>query len=134
MTPINLTVFLLSLILVDMNYTKNRINTYGYTHSDLPWFYPRWVARYVWPQPYQHVGGGAKGSKANERWHYHSKQKKLLKLEADEAFQMRSTILVLLSVVAALATSAVWFIASKAFYWLGPLTHALSGNHSMSPI
>lgn len=132
MTPINLTVFLVSLLIVDMRYTKNRVQTYGYTHLDLPWWYPRWVAQYIWPQPYQHIGRTDKGKKTNERWHYHTKQKKLMKMEADEAFEMRSTILVILFAVLAFMTCATWYTGSMVYRWLGDLASASPTNQSMS--
>ncbi|RSL68460.1 hypothetical protein CEP53_002573 [Fusarium sp. AF-6] len=126
MTPINITVFLLSLFLVDLRYTQGRINRYG--NGDNSGRSPRWMPRWF-TQPYQHIGHT--DHDAHGSWHYHSKQKKLMKMEAEEAFQMRSTVLVLLAVMVALGTSAAWYLTSRLYHGVVSLAAASSDNITM---
>ncbi|KAM5356338.1 hypothetical protein ACJ41O_002984 [Fusarium nematophilum] len=122
MTPINITVFLVSLLLVDLRHTQGRINRYGDSSAQnrvsrgSRWL-PRWLG-----QPYQHIGHT--DHDAYGCWHYHSKQKKLMKMEADEAFQMRSTVLVLMAVIATLGLGAAWYLASRLYHGVAALAHS----------
>ncbi|RGP72809.1 hypothetical protein FSPOR_2556 [Fusarium sporotrichioides] len=122
MTPINLTVFLLSLLLVDFRHTAGRNNFYAAGSQQTRWI-PRWLL-----QPYQHIGHN--DDDAHGRWHYHSKQKKLMKMEADEAFQMRSTVLVFMAVALALATSAVWLVTSSLYHSVAALVEHQVDNQT----
>ncbi|KAG8675485.1 hypothetical protein FPOAC2_01541 [Fusarium poae] len=122
MTPINITVFLLSLLLVDFRHTASRNNFYA-TGSEQA----RWISRWLL-QPYQHIGHS--DHDAHGRWHYHSKQKKLMKMEADEAFQMRSTVLVFMAVALALATSAVWLVTSSLYHGVAALVEQQVNNQT----
>ncbi|CAF3575125.1 unnamed protein product [Fusarium graminearum] len=122
MTPINITVFLLSLLLVDFRHTAGRNNFYATGSEQARWM-PRWLL-----QPYQHIGHS--DHDAHGRWHYHSKQKKLMKMEAEEAFQMRSTVLVFMAVALALATSAVWLATSSLYYGVTALVEHQSNNQT----
>ncbi|RKK86463.1 hypothetical protein BFJ71_g13784 [Fusarium oxysporum] len=125
MTPVNITVFLFSLLLVDFRHTAGRNNFYGTGNRQAKWV-PRWFL-----QPYQHIGHS--DHDAHGRWHYHSKQKKLMKMEADEAFQMRSTMLVFMAVALALATSAVWFLTSRLYYGVASLVEPHTANQTIPP-
>ncbi|KAF7544773.1 hypothetical protein G7Z17_g9689 [Cylindrodendrum hubeiense] len=137
MTPVNLVVFLLSLALVDLRYTLARTSNShggagdapsGFVHQWLSRWLPSWVAQRLdrlvslfRGQPYRDPRDASGG-----RWHYHSKQKKLLKMEADEAFQLRGTVLAVLVVLAAAATVIFSYVASRAYYALVALNPALS--------
>ncbi|KAH7257466.1 hypothetical protein BKA59DRAFT_451507 [Fusarium tricinctum] len=125
MTPINITVFLLSLLLVDFRHTAGRNNFYGTGNRQSKWL-PRWLL-----QPYQHIGHT--DHDAHGRWHYHSKQKKLLRMEADEAFQMRSTVLMLMALTLALATIAVWFLSSWLLHGVAALVEPHTSNQTVPP-
>ncbi|KAF4462909.1 hypothetical protein FALBO_10270 [Fusarium albosuccineum] len=125
MTPINITVFLFSLLLVDLRYSLGRINLYSDNGGRSSRWIPRWFA-----QPYQHIGHT--DHDAYGGWHYHSKQKKLMKMEAEEAFQMRSTVLVLLAVVGALGTTAAWYLTSRLYHGVVSLAQS-SSNHTVPP-
>ncbi|KAF4961947.1 hypothetical protein FSARC_9938 [Fusarium sarcochroum] len=125
MTPVNITVFLLSLLLVDFRHTAGRNNFYGTGNQQSKWV-PRWLL-----QPYQHIGHD--DHDAHGRWHYHSKQKKLMKMEADEAFQMHSTVLVFLAVALGVATSAVWFLTNRLYYGVAALVETHAINHTAPP-
>ncbi|KAF4976935.1 hypothetical protein FZEAL_6470 [Fusarium zealandicum] len=128
MTPINITVFLLSLLLVDMRHTLGRIDRYGYSDRQARGSESSgWVSRWF-GQPYQHIGHTDRD--AYGRWHYHSKQKKLMKMEAEEAFQMRGTVLVLLAVVVVMGTSAAWYLTSRIYHGVVALAQS-SGNHTV---
>lgn len=129
MTPINITVFILSLFLVDLRYTQGRIRRYGDGDGDNGDRSSRWMPRWF-SQPYQHIGHT--DHDAHGRWHYHSKQKKLMKMEADEAFQMRSTVLVLLAVMAALGTSAAWYLTSRLYH--GVISLAAGSSHNVTAV
>ncbi|KAH7136636.1 hypothetical protein EDB81DRAFT_87887 [Dactylonectria macrodidyma] len=129
MTPVNLIVFLVSLALVDMRYTLARSSNYYDRTGDatsglLPSWFSRWfppwmsqqLGRLVWSfrgQPYRHDARDAPNSSG--RWYYHSKQKKLIKMEADEAFQMRGIILATLGVLAAAVTMLVYCVARRVY-------------------
>ncbi|KAF4999536.1 hypothetical protein FGRMN_2405 [Fusarium graminum] len=125
MTPINITVFLFSLLLVDFRHTAGRNNFYDTGTRQSRWI-PRWLL-----QPYQHIGHT--DHDAHGRWHYHSKQKKLMRMEADEAFQMRSTVLVFMALTLVLATTAVWFLTSRLFHSVAALVEPRVDNRTIPP-
>lgn len=102
MTPINFVTFLFSLLLVELHYTIKR----SHNHNDGASRLPAWLHHLLYkPEPYQYVRKGNKSPQAGS-WFYHSKQKKLMKMEAEEAFAMRNTVLLLLTVLVAAATGA----------------------------
>lgn len=125
MTPINITVFLVSLLLVDFRHTAGRNNFYATGSEQARWM-PQWLL-----QPYHHIGH--KDHDAHGRWHYHSNQKKLMKMEADEAFQMRSTVLLFLAVALALATSAVWLLTRSLYHGVAALVEHQVDNQTAPP-
>ncbi|KAI1082734.1 hypothetical protein F5B20DRAFT_482126 [Whalleya microplaca] len=104
MTPIYFVSFLLSLYLVDHQHNKQRAQGH-YAEGYLP----SWLSHLLWqPHPYQWVDRGpAPPNKNEERWYYHTKQRKLLKMEAAEAFQLRHTVLISLC---ALAFGVAWLL------------------------
>ncbi|KAH7160116.1 hypothetical protein B0J13DRAFT_519538 [Dactylonectria estremocensis] len=130
MTPVNLIVFLVSLALVDLRYTLARSSNYqdgaGDTTSRLlPSWFSRWLppwlsqrlGRLVWSfrgQPYPHDARNARDA-SGRRWYYHTKQKKLIKMEADEAFQLRGPVLAALGVLAAAVTMLFYCVARRAY-------------------
>ncbi|EFX03315.1 hypothetical protein CMQ_3244 [Grosmannia clavigera kw1407] len=103
MTPIIFISFLFSLAWVEFRYTLLRSHTHvgidGRPTRRPParqQRLPPWLHRIVYrQQEYQYevqepTGGGAT---ANDNFHYHSMQRKLLKMEAAEAFHIRTTVL-----------------------------------------
>lgn len=133
MTPVIFVSFLFSLAWVEFRYSLMR----SHSHSETPSNLPRWLHRVVYREaPYRYVridaarsGGGssrptsprtssnggpsAKASASasdceGSRWYYHSKQRKLMKMEVDDAFQIRSTVLMALGMLALVFTWAVW--------------------------
>jgi hypothetical protein len=116
MTPVVLVSFLVSLAWVDFRYTLVR----SHTHSDDdPSRMPNWLHHVLYrPQPYHYVKvegereGVVKDSDGN-KFYYHSKQKKLLRMEAEDAFQMRWIVVAILGGVIASAAWGSW----AAFSW-----------------
>lgn len=130
MTPVNLTVFLVSLLIVDLRYSLARAeNASGRVTAGgiWPWL-PPWLRRvalslsgrgrtpYGTP-PGRSVGGG--------RWHYHSKQKKLMRMEADEAFRMRGAVLAGLAALGLVGGLLLWCAGSRVVSELRRLVSAV---------
>lgn len=104
MTPINFVSFLVSLVLVDIHYTRLRMHTHAESRSRLPiWLHDLLYHRH----PYEDVHRNH--AAVREPWYYHSNQKKLMRMEAEDAFKLRSTVVVGLAVAAAAATTAVLY-------------------------
>ncbi|KAI0135397.1 hypothetical protein F4814DRAFT_400926 [Daldinia grandis] len=126
MTPVHFISFLLSLYLVDCHYHDKRIQEHSERYSRLPaWLLPSWLDRLLFsPHPYGWVDrkkqGAAPGSAGNkERWYYHTKQKKLMKMETADAFEMQRTVLLGLGVVGLFAVWVVWRLSAGALAWFG---------------
>jgi hypothetical protein len=108
MTPLNLTVFLLSLVIVDLRYSLARAeNASGRAAGGLwPWL-PVWLRRVVLSLRREKPYGGST--------YYHSKQKKLMKMEADEAFQLHGLVLAALVVLVVVSTIAICCVGSRVY-------------------
>jgi hypothetical protein len=122
MTPINFISFLVSLYLVDYHYRNKREHFHenGQKGNRLR----DWLHQLIFrPQPYAWIGGAspAPPNQAGRNWYYHTKQKKLMKMEAAEAFEMRGSVLMVLVI---LAFGAVWGLsrllvaAGKYYYYM----------------
>ena len=115
MTPIILVSFLVSLAWVDFRYSLQR----SQNHPDEPGPLPRWLLRILYrPSSYRYVKVAkttAVRPENSNRWFYHSHQKKLMKMEADEAFQIRSVVLLVLAVLLVVATSGVLIVGRWAW-------------------
>jgi hypothetical protein len=136
-TPLVLISFLVSLALVDLRHSARRGQYHAEPDVDagnqqhgggLP--LPRWLHRVVYryrPYRYDKVGGagpspavspgslggpgtpgssGIGGGEAED--YYHSKQRKLMKMEAAEAFEIRGTVLVVLSLMSLVGVWVAW--------------------------
>ncbi|KAK0383111.1 hypothetical protein NLU13_9024 [Sarocladium strictum] len=98
MTAINFVAFLFSLVAVDIHYTLRR-SAMG---VPVPWLMPRWLHQLLRPQePYEN--------------YYHTKQKKLLRMEAEEAFQLRNRTLVFLGVSVMGGMGLAWYFTDKIY-------------------
>ena len=116
MTPVIFVSFLFSLAWVEFRYSvlrshsHNNNNSSSSSHSDdcrHTWM-PAWLHRLVYRrQAYQYVVVHNNETDKGESRHnyYHSMQRKLLKMETDEAFRVRSTVL---AVMAGGAAVALW--------------------------
>ncbi|RYP25292.1 hypothetical protein DL767_008470 [Monosporascus sp. MG133] len=121
MTPINLIAFLVSLYLVDVHYQNERARRHaaGQQHGEQQkWM--AWLHNLLFrPQPYEWVDQNkpAPPNKHEERYYYHTKQKKLMKMEAADAFGLRRPVLVGLCSLAVLAAWAAWRLGLGLLYW-----------------
>lgn len=110
MTPVNFSVFLFSLLLVDLRYTIARSHLHTNAQNKLP----AWLHNLIYrPQPYSYMPGN--NPNANGQWYYHTKQKKLMKMEAAEAFELRNTVLVLLAAVLSVLAGSAWYLTSYVY-------------------
>jgi hypothetical protein len=110
MTPVHFTTFVVSLIIIDWWYTLLR----SYTHSQSPMArrLPAWLHGLIYQeQPYAYGRDGRDGDRA---WYYHSKQKSLMRMEAEEAFRFRKTVLVGMAVGAVLTVASIWTLSRHA--------------------
>ncbi|RYP70147.1 hypothetical protein DL771_005659 [Monosporascus sp. 5C6A] len=121
MTPINLIAFLVSLYLVDVHYQNERARRHAAGQQQgeqQKW--RAWLHRLLFqPQPYEWVDqrGPAPPNKHEERYYYHTKQKKLMKMEAADAFGLRRPVLVGLCSLAVLVAWAAWRLGLGLLYW-----------------
>ncbi|KAK1600047.1 uncharacterized protein LY79DRAFT_664431 [Colletotrichum navitas] len=111
-TPIIFVSFLLSLAWVDIRYTIKRSRNY----SQEGWM-PSWLHNVVYrSSPYHSVQvrdqKSPRPADEKEEWYYHSKQKKLMRMEVDDAFQMRGHVLVVLALVSLAVFWGVWLFSS----------------------
>ncbi|KAI5462945.1 hypothetical protein BGZ63DRAFT_380076 [Mariannaea sp. PMI_226] len=116
MTPVNLTLFLVSLLVVELRYSLQRAENAHGRDGRAPWkWLPPWLRRLalsVTQQPY----GPSDDHDDEGRWHYHSKQRKLMKMEAEEAFQMQGHILVILVMLMAVTLGFFYLVVSRAYH------------------
>ena len=103
MTPIIFVSFLFSLAWVDYRHSVRR-PSHSHAEDETRWL-PQWIHRLVYRvQP------------------YHTKQRKLMRLEAEEAFEMRGWAVLFLGVLGALLSWAGWRLAAMG-------CSLLSGKH-----
>lgn len=97
MTPVNFVTFLFSLLLIDLRYTMMRTHTHAAgTYSRLP----AWLHALIYRPRHSEA-------------YYHSKQKKLMRMEAEEAFRFRNTMLVLLAGATIGMAASVWYVVGR---------------------
>ncbi|KAK1961735.1 hypothetical protein LY78DRAFT_661873 [Colletotrichum sublineola] len=111
-TPIIFISFLLSLMWVDIRYTIQRSRN----HNQGGWM-PSWLHNVMYQRsPYHYVQArdqkNPRPAGEKEEWYYHSKQKKLIRMEVDDAFQMRGHVLVVLALVSLAVFWGVWLFSS----------------------
>ncbi|UNI15278.1 hypothetical protein JDV02_001822 [Purpureocillium takamizusanense] len=119
MTPINFASFIISLVLVDMQYSLRRVHS----HAEAPTRLPSWLHSLLFcPQPYQPAhyrkdanaaAGGSRDSWSEQ--YYHSNQRRLMEMEAEEAFRMRNMVLIVFGLAVAGAAGAAWFFATRLY-------------------
>ncbi|KAF3804893.1 ATP phosphoribosyltransferase [Colletotrichum gloeosporioides] len=113
MTPIIFVSFLLSLVWVDLKYTLRRSRDRGHHHGG-GWM-PSWLHGIVYRRsPYTYMQKESTTPSPSPRsspreepgeFYYHSKQKKLMRMEMDDAFEVRGQVLV---VVGAASLATLW--------------------------
>ncbi|KAH6845198.1 hypothetical protein B0I37DRAFT_178725 [Chaetomium sp. MPI-CAGE-AT-0009] len=134
MTPLLFTTFLISLALVDLRHSALRAHYHADNNNNnadgtsgasrLPPWLHRIIYRY---RPYRYGVGDAagrpaspgdsgdsgKGGDGDGEGYYHSKQRELMRMEAEEAFEMRGVVVVVLGLVSVAVGWAVW----KVVWW-----------------
>lgn len=111
MTPINFVSFLLSLVVVDLEYSYMRVRNHTEASGRLPTLLHHIIFR---SQPYAtdiRVRSQGPHHYEEEVWHYHTKQGRIMKLEAEEAFRGRNRIIIFLAVFLAIITWVLWHLA-----------------------
>lgn len=120
MTPLIFVTFLLSLVWVDLRYTLKRSRYHSYQGG---WM-PCWLHNIVYRRsPYNYVRAKDQSTPSPRdeqgEWHYHSKQKKLMRMEVDDAFEMRGYVLVAMAVVSLSIAWGFWALSSWLWRSLG---------------
>ncbi|KAH8883939.1 hypothetical protein GQ53DRAFT_752479 [Thozetella sp. PMI_491] len=110
MTPIIFVTFLISLVLVD--YRNSARRSQYHAEKESRWL-PQWLHRLVYRyRRYQYVAVDDRSELVRDestgRPYYHSKQRKLMKMEASEAFEMRGWVVFVLGLVIMCAGWGVW--------------------------
>jgi hypothetical protein len=123
MTPVIFVSFLVSLAWVDFRYSIRR----SHNHAEKPGRLPDWLHHIIYrATPYQNVkmagpprsraqGGSTTDGTTDDDdkpFYYHSKQRKLMKMEVDDAFQIRRSVVVVLMLLAMGATWGLWRMGS----------------------
>jgi hypothetical protein len=123
MTPVIFISFLFSLVWVDYIHMARRTHFHTGTSGRMP----HWLHHLIYREkPYQflHAPGDADVASIQSEdgeWYYHTKQRKLMKLEVAEAFQIRTTVLVILGAASGLMAYVAWragaWIVRLVFSW-----------------
>lgn len=120
MTPVIFVTFLISLLLVDLRYSIMRSHFHPEEYSSR---FPHWLHRIIYRyQPYQYVRVDRTGKLTPERVYsgfYHSKQRKLMKMEVDDAFQIRGTVLFIIGLLLMTAAWTLWRLATWTLRFTG---------------
>ncbi|KAL3417957.1 hypothetical protein PVAG01_10967 [Phlyctema vagabunda] len=114
-TPLTFISFLFSLALIDAHNSSVR------SAPDQP---RSLLSRMIWkdsPEPYAYVrsphpkeGASPEGKGTREPWHWHSKQKKMMKMEVADAFEIRKWVLTAMLVLGGVLVVVSWIV----FRWL----------------
>ncbi|KAL2158559.1 hypothetical protein VTH06DRAFT_4326 [Thermothelomyces fergusii] len=148
MTPVLFVSFLLSLALVDLRFSALRAHYHADGGDQAPGRrrLPAWLHRIIYRyRPYRYaaaVDGNGRpvaapttpgspgspergvtpsGTAREAEDYYHSKQRKLIKMEAEEAFEMRGVVVLVLGFLGLAALWVAWKVVNLgvgALYWL----------------
>lgn len=122
-TPVTIVSFLLSLALVDLRYSIARAQA---ASDDAASPLPRWLRETLYRRSsnvYVRVQGGPEkegqeGEEQNgEPWHYQKYHGKLVKMQLDEAFELRGYVLAAIVLAMAVAIMVIWTIAICSLGW-----------------
>lgn len=129
MTPLIFISFVVSLAIVDFRYSLRRShyrtessenNNSDRTTTRTPSWLHRLLFKY---RPYRYVAVSDQPTeeKSRSKWgtYYHTKQRKLLKMEAADAFEIRNTVLALLGILSLGLVWGVWQALSWGLYATG---------------
>ncbi|KAK0618297.1 hypothetical protein B0T17DRAFT_509842 [Bombardia bombarda] len=118
MTPVIFISFLISLAIVDLKYSVRRSHFHA---QERPGRMPTWLHRLIYRyRRYDYVPLDQHGQPfdstsnppSDSHWFYHSKQRKLVKMEAADAFEIRGIVQVFMALFALCVTWALWQILS----------------------
>ncbi|KAK4130426.1 hypothetical protein BT67DRAFT_437023 [Trichocladium antarcticum] len=122
-TPLIFISFLVSLAIVDLRHSALRAH-YHADSAGRPSRLPRWLHRLVYRyqrlrpvdehgRPFPVTVGEHGGGDGGGEGYYHSKQRKLMRMEAAEAFEIRNGVMVVLGVLGLAAWWAAWRAVSR---------------------
>ncbi|KAJ2906062.1 hypothetical protein MKZ38_003099 [Zalerion maritima] len=134
MTPITFVSFIFSLVLIDYYHSSVRTRKHGENSSTLL----DWLHHIVYkPAPYKYVAVKQAATSSSspvsvscpttplvdkdedgKAWFLRTKQKQEVRMEVEEAFEMRGFVLVVMGVLMVLGTCTVWILGSAAFRFL----------------
>ncbi|OBT69871.1 hypothetical protein VE03_00471 [Pseudogymnoascus sp. 23342-1-I1] len=122
--PLTFLSFLLSLFLIDTYSTSSRRRDRAPTPPSVKDALIALLWRPKPGSPYAYVGGGGKsggGGKGGEReeWVWHTKQRKMLRMEVVDAFELRRWVVVALGVVVVVLGGAGWWVGRWVWGWWG---------------
>lgn len=87
----------------------------SHTHSDRPSRMPNWLHHALYRQsPYQYVRVDPTSpvsplaDEEGSRWYYKTKQRKLMKMQVDDAFEIRGSVQTALAVLVLLVAWTAW--------------------------
>ncbi len=114
MTPIIFITFLVSLAVVD--YRNSAKRSHYHAEGGSSWL-PQWLHRILYRvRPYQYVTVDEKDQvvrgEVAGRPFYHSKQRKLMKMEVAEAFEMRGWAVLVLALASVVIALGLWEVVS----------------------
>ncbi|PQE12680.1 ATP phosphoribosyltransferase protein [Rutstroemia sp. NJR-2017a BBW] len=103
-TPVTFISFLISLFLIDSHNNSLRFHQHSSSYRPPKTLYGRskaFIHNLVFkPQPYTYIRSpyrepppGREERREDEPWHWHTKQRKMMKMEVSDAFEVRHTVL-----------------------------------------
>jgi len=131
MTPLIFISFVVSLAIVDFRYSLRRSRHHTESSQNngprqTATRTPSWLHRLLFKYRYVAVSETSDNQQPSDekyrsRWgtYYHTKQRKLLKMEAADAFEIRSTVLALLGILSLGLVWGVWRVLSWGLYATG---------------
>jgi hypothetical protein len=122
MTPIIFISFVVSLSLIDMRHSAQRSHYHADSHETRM---PTWLHRIIYRyQRYRYVPVDENGKPVGKpvgdgKEYYHSHQRKLMRMEVAEAFEIRNSVVIALGLVSLGVLWGVWRLSIWGFRILG---------------
>ncbi|KFY13026.1 hypothetical protein V491_06553, partial [Pseudogymnoascus sp. VKM F-3775] len=116
--PLTFLSFLLSLFLIDTYSTSSRRRDHARHQAG------GWLSTLLWrpkaESPYAYVGSPGKGGTEgeSEEWVWHTKQRKMLRMEIVDAFELRRWVMAALGVMVVVLGGAGWWVGWWIWGWL----------------
>lgn len=113
MTPVNFISFILALVFIDARNSMHRYRAHHHRSAKGPCPLPSWLHPVIYhKESHVHVVETRDG-------YYHTKQKKLFEMEAEEAFRMRKTTIATVGAVVVALSAGGWYVVGEVFHRLG---------------